>query len=85
MVEIFKGLKSKLYVLYVFCDVYWFKSNYKIWIMETSPNSSTVGSSIPGVIPWAFTYPRMRCLHATNYERILDVIRIYSLNVTFGT
>nr|KAJ0210926.1 hypothetical protein LSAT_V11C400189790 [Lactuca sativa] len=45
----------------------------KIWILETFPNNSIVGSPIPGVIPRVISYPRMRRLHAPNCECILEV------------
>nr|KAJ0202641.1 hypothetical protein LSAT_V11C500277310 [Lactuca sativa] len=50
-----------------------------IWIFETFPNSSIVGSLISGVIPQAVAYPRMRRLHAPDCERILDVTNVCSL------
>nr|KAJ0214399.1 hypothetical protein LSAT_V11C400200560 [Lactuca sativa] len=37
---------------------------FKIWILETFPNSRIVGSPIQGVIPRAVVYHRMRHLHA---------------------
>nr|KAJ0184753.1 hypothetical protein LSAT_V11C900477130 [Lactuca sativa] len=53
--------------------------DYQIWIMETFPNNSIVGSPIPGVIPQAIAYPRMRRLHVAECECILDVTDVYSL------
>nr|KAJ0214413.1 hypothetical protein LSAT_V11C400191590 [Lactuca sativa] len=37
---------------------------FKIWILETFPNNSLVGSLIPGVIPRVVAYPTKRHLHA---------------------
>nr|KAJ0219118.1 hypothetical protein LSAT_V11C300117160 [Lactuca sativa] len=51
----------------------------RIWIFETSPNSCIAGSTIPGAIPREIAYPRMRRLHAPDYERILDVINVSTL------
>nr|KAJ0211343.1 hypothetical protein LSAT_V11C400167680 [Lactuca sativa] len=48
----------------------------QIWIFETFPKSSIIGSPIPGVIPRAVAYPRMRCLHAPDCECIHDVTNI---------
>nr|KAJ0193079.1 hypothetical protein LSAT_V11C800403720 [Lactuca sativa] len=38
----------------------------RILIMETFPNSSIASSPIPGAIPRAVAYPRMRCLQTPN-------------------
>ncbi|XP_023766682.1 uncharacterized protein LOC111915237 [Lactuca sativa] len=52
---------------------------FKIWIMETFPNSRIVGSPIPSVIPRAVSYPRMRRLQLPDCQRILNVTNICSL------
>nr|KAJ0207998.1 hypothetical protein LSAT_V11C500236840 [Lactuca sativa] len=52
---------------------------YYIWILETFPISSIVGSLISGVIPQAVAYPRMRRLHTPDCQRILDVTNVCSL------
>nr|KAJ0209544.1 hypothetical protein LSAT_V11C400158430 [Lactuca sativa] len=57
---------------------------FKIWIMETFPNSSIIGSSIPGVIPRTVAYPRMRRLHVVDCVCILDVRNVYSSTSTVG-
>ncbi|CAI9266851.1 unnamed protein product [Lactuca saligna] len=46
-----------------------------IWLIETFPTSSIVSSPIPVVIPGVVAYPKMRRLHAAEYECILNVTK----------